>query len=175
MKKLVLYLATLISTIAVPQTVKAADMIDFYFIHQPEAIQEWANEAVDICVKDEVFVNGESVLAGTFCEFDSNNHYATTSINIEVVKDCEFALLHEMGHAIDNRNKPLEWSNTNLFKAIYNAEKDNNERYKLIANALDNPMEYFAESYSLYIFNGKGLYETNPMTYNYIDAVAKSF
>lgn len=175
MKKLVLYLATLICTLAAPQTVKAADMVDFYFTHQPEAIQEWANEAVDICVKDEVFVNDVSALGGTFCEFDENNNYATTSINIEVTKDCEFALLHEMGHAIDNRNKPLEWSNTNLFRAIYNIEKDNNERYKIIDNSLDSPMEYFAESYSLYIFNGKGLYETNPMTYSYIDAVVHMF
>lgn len=175
MKKLVLCLAAMICTLAVPKTVKAVDLVEFYYTLQPEAIQEWANESVNICVKDEVFVDDTSVLAGTFCEFDKDNHYATTSINIEIAKDCEFALLHEMGHAIDSRNKPLEWSNTNLFRAIYNREKDNNEEYKFITNALDNPMEYFAESYSLYILDGRGLYETNPMTYNYIDAVVKSF
>lgn len=175
MKKLVLYLATIICTLAAPKAVKAADLVDFYYTLQPEAIQEWANEAVDICVKDEVFVRGESVLAGTFCKFDENNHYATTGINIEVTKGYEYCVLHEMGHAIDSRNKPIEWSNTNLFIAIYNREKDNNDDYKLITNALDSPMEYFAESYSLYILDGKGLYETNPMTYNYIDAVVHMF
>lgn len=175
MKKLVLYLATMICTLAVPQTVKAADLVDFYFTHQPETIQEWANESVDICVKEEVLVNDASVLAGTFCEFDENNNYATTSINIELTKGNEYCVLHEMGHAIDSRNKPIEWSNTNLFKAIYNAEKNNNEEYKLITNALDSPMEYFAESYSLYILDGRGLYETSPMTYSYIESVVKMF
>lgn len=175
MKKLVLCLATLICTLVVPQTVKAVDLVEFYYTLQPEAIQEWGNESVDICVKDEVFVKDASVLAGTFCEFDKDNHYATTGINIELTKGNEYCVLHEMGHAIDSRNKPIEWSNTNLFKAIYNAEKDNNEEYKYITNALDSPMEYFAESYSLYILDGRGLYETNPMTYSYIDAVVNMF
>lgn len=173
MKKLVLYLATLICTLAVPQTVKAVDLVDFYYTLQPQAIQEWGNEAVDICVKDEVFVRGESVLAGTFCEFDDEYH--TSDISIELTKGNEYCVLHEMGHAIDSKNGPIEWSNTNLFKAIYNAEKGNNKEYKLIANALDSPMEYFAESYSLYILDGRGLYETNPMTYSYIDAVVNMF
>lgn len=92
------------------------------------------------------------------------------SVDIVIKRGCEFALTHEVGHALsDYAHIPYWWATNPAFQPIWQAEKYNCAL--LVGQGETDIREYFAEAYNLYINYPLILKKCCPMTYNYITVV----
>lgn len=84
------------------------------------------------------------------------------------------AVAHEIGHAYDHT---LGWEHTSdEFKKVYEAEKSKFVSTCGVENSYyrNNKAEYFAETFSMYIYDKKTLKKNTPKTYKYMqDLLAK--
>lgn len=95
-----------------------------------------------------------------------------THIGIDVEKGHEDSLTHEVGHAISTINHSLWWWCLRPeFLDIWNRERFN--CVPLMAQGVDDPKEYFANAYDLYIRFPQILKQVCPDTYNYMTLVLK--
>ena len=93
-------------------------------------------------------------------------------IDVQIKKDHESSLTHEVGHCISNANHSLYWwCYRPEFYQIWMAERD--KAYVLMAQGHDDIKEYFADAYDLYINWNGILKRVCPMTYNYMTVVLK--
>ena len=92
------------------------------------------------------------------------------SVNIYIKRGCEFALTHEVGHALsDEGGVPYWWAFQPCFIQIWQQEKYN--CVLLIGQGENDIREYFAAAYDLYINYPQILKKACPSTYNYITVV----
>ena len=97
------------------------------------------------------------------------NTFYVQSVDIVVKRGYEFALTHEVGHALSNANHSVYWwAYRPEFIQIWQTERFNNA---LMAQGIDDIREYFACAYDLYIRYPQILKQANPLTYNYITVV----
>ena len=95
-----------------------------------------------------------------------------THIGIDIKKGYEEALTHEVGHAISTINHSLWWwVYRPEFLDIWNRERFN--CVPLMAQGVDDPKEYFANAYYLYIRFPQILKKVCPDTYNYMTVVMR--
>ena len=144
--------------------------VAFYLARQPANVRSRiANQGVTINVVDQLDYNAPELLE----TWAYTNMYGTLdNINrIEIVlkKGHENSLTHEVGHCISNYgNIAYYWAQTPEFQAITAAESHNSV---LAAQGWDNPVEYFACAYAMYIDYPQILKNAHPQTYNYIQMV----
>ena len=144
--------------------------VAFYLARQPANVRSrLAKQGVTINVMDQLDYSAPE-LATTWAY--TNMYGSLDNINrIEIVlqKGYESALTHEVGHCISNYgNIAYYWAKTPEFTAITAAESHNSV---FAAQGWDNPIEYFACAYAMYIDFPAALKQFHPMTYNYIQAV----
>lgn len=85
----------------------------------------------------------------------------------------EKSILHEVGHAVDKEN--LAPSVSQDFTAIFNSEKCAFcSVWNTDHNNTDTSVEYFAECFYVYFANPEILSASCPVTYAFIDSIAKS-
>lgn len=146
----------------------------------PQLLQEWSrqpnnvqwnlyNQQTNIQVVDQLPWTSPN-LADTYgyTTLNVQNGYVQ-SVDMVIKRGCEFALTHEVGHALSNAGKiPYWWAFQPCFVQIWQAERYNNV---MMVQGIDDIREYFACAYDLYIRFGPMLKKTNPMTYNYMTVV----
>ena len=147
----------------------------------PQLMQEWSrqpsnvqwnlyNQRTNIQVVDKLPWESP-FLADTYgyTTLNVQNGYVQ-SVDIVIKRGCEFALTHEVGHALSDYAKiPYFWAYQPCFVQIWQAEKYNCAL--LIGQGENDIREYFAEAYNLYINYPQILRKCCPSTYNYITVV----
>ena len=94
------------------------------------------------------------------------------SIDMYVKRGYEFALTHEVGHAISNAGHSVYWwCFRPEFINIWQKERYNNV---MMAQGFDDIREYFACAYDMYINYPQLLKKTNPLTWNYLTVVLRN-
>ena len=97
------------------------------------------------------------------------------------ITDTSFFLYHEIGHFVNHNTKPMDVIYTKRFKDCYKKEK-----YKLlcakrgyeesgIALYINEPSEYFAESFAMYMMHKKALKRYCPRTYKMMQYTVKHY
>lgn len=108
------------------------------------------------------------------------DYYETGEVvqeNVYIRNGEEKAILHEVGHVVDNYNRIINyWSTSPTWNAIYasevcNASKAGMER----VNYSKGPMEYFAEAFQSYILDPVSLATYCPSTYQFIAAATAMY
>lgn len=147
----------------------------------PALLQEWSkqptnvqwnlyNQRTNIQVVDQLpWVS--PFLADTYgyTTLNVQNGYVQ-SVDIYIKRGYEFALTHEVGHALsDYARIPYWWAYNSAFIPIWQAERYNCAL--LVGQGEYDIREYFAEAYNLYINYPPILKQCCPMTYNYITVV----
>lgn len=146
----------------------------------PQLLQEWSrqpnnvqwnlyNQRTNIQVVDQLPWTSPN-LADTYgyTTLNVQNGYVQ-SVDIVIKRGCEFALTHEVGHALSDYAKiPYFWCYQPMFQQIWQAERYNNV---LLAQGWEDVREYFACAYDCYIRFPELLRRTCPDTYNYITVV----
>lgn len=85
----------------------------------------------------------------------------------------KFAAIHEFGHYFDRSKGFLSMSYE--FQKIYAAEDRIFCRELCTASNTDSSVEYFAESFSVFVHNGEKLKEFCPLTYNYFTNIFNKY
>lgn len=94
------------------------------------------------------------------------------SVDIYIKRGCEFALTHEVGHALsDYARIPYWWAFQPCFVQIWQAERYNNV---MMVQGIDDIREYFSCAYDLFIRYPQILKQANPQTYNYMIVVTRN-
>lgn len=92
-------------------------------------------------------------------------------IVIDCREKCAAAIRHEMGHFLDLAVN-FEYSNSSEFVEIWNSEMWNfASSHSTHQNNYNTSIEYFAESFSVYLANPGLLYNCCPDTYNYFESL----
>lgn len=97
--------------------------------------------------------------------------------NIFIKNGEEDAILHEVGHVLDNHNRTINyWSSTPAWQAIYAAEVKNASKVGMErVNYIKGPDEYFAEAFKYYILNPVSMATYCPSTYQFISCAAAMY
>lgn len=94
------------------------------------------------------------------------------SIDMYIKTGYEFALTHEVGHALSNADHyAYLWCFMPDFVRIWQEERYNNV---MMAQGFDDIREYFACAYDMYIRYPELLKKTNPQTFNYMVVVNRN-
>ena len=101
---------------------------------------------------------------------------------VDLKKDCiDSALVHEIGHSVDtlyNGNTLHKLSDTTEFKSLYEEEKDGFypvTSSEEVRNYLRSTrLEYFAESFLMYIQYPDYLQDMCPKTYEYMENLVEN-
>jgi len=148
----------------------------------PQLLQEWGRQPSN--VQWDLYYQRTSVqvvdklpwespnLADTYgiTTLNVQNGYVQ-SVNIYIKRGCEFALTHEVGHALsDEGGIPYWWAFQPCFIEIWQKERYNNV---MMAQGFDDIREYFACAYDMFIRFPQMLKRTNPDTYNYMIVVQR--
>lgn len=147
----------------------------------PALLQEWARQPNN--VQWNVFYQNTNIQVVDKLPWESPSLYDTygyttlnvqngyvQSVNIYIKRGCEFALTHEVGHALSDYAKiPYWWATNPAFQPIWQAEKYNCAL--LVGQGEYDVREYFAAAYDLYIRFPQILKQTCPQTFNYITVV----
>ena len=147
----------------------------------PQLLQEWAKQPSN--VQWNIFYQNTNIQVVDKLPWESPSLYDTygyttlnvqngyvQSVDIVIKRGCEFALTHEVGHALsDYKQIPYWWCFQPCFVQIWQQEKYN--CILLIGQGENDIREYFAAAYDLYIRFPQLLKSTCPMTYNYISVV----
>ena len=148
----------------------------------PALLQEWSRQPSN--VQWDLFNQRTNIQVVDTLPWQSPNLYETwgyttlnvqngyvQSVNIVIKRGCEFALTHEVGHALsDAGGIPYWWAFRPEFIPIWQAERYNNV---LMIQGVDDIREYFACAYDLYIRYPQLLKQANPLTWNYLQVVLK--
>ena len=147
----------------------------------PQLLQEWGRQPNN--VQWNVFYQQTNIQVVDNLDWQSASLYDTyayttlnvsnglvNSIDMRIKRGYEFALTHEVGHALSNAGGiPYWWAFQPCFVQIWQAEKYNCAL--LIGQGETDIREYFAEAYNLYINYPLILKKCCPMTYTYITVV----
>ena len=94
-------------------------------------------------------------------------------IDVQIKKDHESSLTHEVGHILSNAGHTLYWWITRPeYLDIWQRERYN--CVALMAQGVDNPIEYFANAYDLYINFPQILKKCCPDTFNFMTVVLRN-
>lgn len=166
---MIMVLAAII-TLGVKVDVKAEtnSNVVFYLSRQPANVQaHLVKQGVNIKVLDQLDWSSPD-LASTWA-YTSMYGDPVYQIDIVLQKGMESSLTHEVGHCISNLGTiPHYWDRTPEFQALCAAESKNSI---YAAQGWDNPVEYFACAYQMYIDYPQVLMKFHPQTYKYIQAV----
>ena len=100
--------------------------------------------------------------------------YGTKTIYIDDRTKAEPSIIHEVGHIIDNTFGFC--SESQEFTNIFNTEHGNVSKFwKTHHNNTDTRIEYFAESFLIYVMQPEDLQTYCPQTYDYITNVISIF
>lgn len=149
----------------------------------PQLLQEWGRQPNN--VQWNLFYQPTNIQVVDKLPWESPSLYDTygyttlnvqngyvQSVDIVIKRGCEFALTHEVGHALSCAGKiPYWWAFQPCFVQIWQAERFNNA---LMAQGIDDIREYFACAYDLFIRYPQILKQANPMTYNYMIVVQRN-
>lgn len=149
----------------------------------PQLLQEWGRQPNN--VQWNLFYQPTNIQVVDKLPWESPSLYDTygyttlnvqngyvQSVNIYIKRGCEFALTHEVGHALSCAGKiPYWWAYRPEFIQIWQTERFNNA---LMAQGIDDIREYFACAYDLFIRYPQILKQANPQTYNYMIVVQKN-
>ena len=147
----------------------------------PQLMQEWSRQPSN--VQWDLYYQRTSIQVVDKLPWESPNladTYGITTLNVQngyvqsvdiyIKRGCEFALTHEVGHALsDYAHIPYWWAYNSAFIPIWQAERYNCAL--LVGQGATDIREYFAEAYALFINYPLILKQCCPMTYNYITVV----
>lgn len=171
MKRLISLIGVCILLIYTPVKAEITPQLLVEWSRQPSNVQ-WNlyNQRTNIQVVDQLPWTSPN-LADTYgyTTLNVQNGYVQ-SVDIIIKRGCEFALTHEVGHALsDYAHIPYWWAYQPCFVQIWQTEKYNCAL--LIGQGENDIREYFAEAYAIYIRYPPILKQCCPMTYNYITVV----
>ena len=150
----------------------------------PALLAEWSRQPTN--VQWNVFYQNTNIQVVDKLSWESPSLYETyayttmnvipgttyvSSIDMYVKAGDEFALTHEVGHALSNAGHTVYWwCFRPEFIQIFQEERYNNV---MMAQGFDNILEYFACAYDMYIRFPELLKKTNPKTFNYLTVVMR--
>ena len=170
MKRLISLIGVCILLICTPCKAEITPQLLAEWGRQPNNVQ-WNlyNQRTNIQVVDKLDWQSSSLYdTYAYTTLNVQNSYVQ-SVDIVIKRGCEFALTHEVGHALSCAGHvPYWWAFRPEFISIWQAERYNNV---LMIQGVDDIREYFACAYDLYIRYPQLLKQANPMTYNYMTVV----
>ena len=170
-RKLISLIGVCILLICTPVKAEITPQLMMEWSRQPSNVQ-WNlyNQRTNIQVVDKLPWESP-FLADTYgyTTLNVQNGYVQ-SVDIVIKRGCEFALTHEVGHALsDYAHIPYWWATNPAFQPIWQAEKYN--CVLLVGQGEYDVREYFAAAYDLYIRFPQILRKCCPSTFNYITVV----
>lgn len=149
----------------------------------PQLLNEWAKQPNN--VQWDVYYQNTNIQVVDNLDWTSPDLYEThayttmnvsngyvNSIDIRIKRGYEYALTHEVGHALSNVFRiPYGWCTLPDFIRIWQKERYNNV---LLAQGWNDIREYFACAYDLYINYPQLLKQTCPDTYNFMTVVLRN-
>ncbi len=173
MKKFIAIALTFIFIISMGVNAKAEtnNNVTYYLSRQPANVQAHIiKQGVNIQVVDNIDLNFPN-LATTWA-YTSMYGDPVYQIDIVLEKGSEGALTHEIGHCLSNLgNIPHYYDRTPEWQAICAAESKNSI---FAAQGWDDPVEYFAVAYQMYIDYPQVLAQFHPLTFQYMSAFIPS-
>jgi len=173
MKRFITMVLTFIFIISMGVNAKAEtnNNITYYLSRQPKNVQaRLVQQGVNIQVVDSI----DREFPGLATTYAYTSMYGNPVYQIDIVieRGLESALTHEVGHCLSNLgNIPHYYDQTPEWKAICAAESKNSV---YTAQGWDDPVEYFAVAYQMYIDFPQALARFHPLTFQYMQAFVAS-
>lgn len=164
---------TCVLFISVDAKAETNNNVAFYLARQPANVQAYiARQGVNIQVVDQLQYSWPGLIAHAYTTMYGTEDYIS-GIDIVLLSGYESALTHEVGHCVSNLgNVRYYWAKTPEFMQIWAVERMGvNGADVLMAQGWEDPVEYFACAYDMYINFPQLLMKQHPQTYNYIQAV----
>lgn len=139
-----------------------------------------ANTQIPTKIGDAMRADGVQVRLNS--DLDAGGVYSASTKTIQVKKNIDHILMHEIGHYVDQKSGKV--SDSTEFRNIFNAEKSNYKGFYSVLS-LDNGnyartklSDYFAECFRDYYYSADSrskLKANCPRSYNFIQKVVNNF